>query len=143
MRVLVAQQGRVDRRHFRRVINRIGLLQLDSVNVLQRSHYLPMWSRLGPYSIEALDEYTARSGEMFEYWGHEASLLPVEAHRLFRWRMEAIQPWGRVRDMIEEHPEYVSDVLTEIAERGPLTVSRRRQSRTATGPSAPPARGFW
>ncbi len=59
-------KGRVDRRHFRRVIDRIGLLQLDSVNVLQRSHYLPMWSRLGPYPIEALDQFTARSGESIE-----------------------------------------------------------------------------
>lgn len=127
-------QGRVDRRHFRRVIDRIGLLQLDSVNVLQRSHYLPMWSRLGPYSIEALDEFTARSGEMFEYWGHVASLLPVEIHRLLRWRMEELEPWRRVKDMIGGHPDYVPSVLAEITENGPLTVSDLSDPGARTGP---------
>ncbi|MCP3998197.1 MAG: winged helix-turn-helix domain-containing protein [bacterium] len=141
-RIALAAQGftdprpksRVDRRHFRRVINRIGLLQLDSVNVLQRSHYLPMWSRLGNYSIEALDEFTARSGEMFEYWGHEASLLPVELHRLFRWRMEELEPWRRVKDMIGGHPDYVPSVLAEIAANGPLAVSDLSDPGARTGP---------
>ena len=100
------------------MINTIGLLQLDSVNVLRRSHYLPMWSRLGSYPIEALDEYTAHSGEMFEYWGHEASLLPVQLYRLLRWRMESAEPGRRTGAMIAEHPEYVSSVLAEIAEHG-------------------------
>ncbi len=127
-------KGRVDRRHFRRVIDRIGLLQLDSVNVLQRSHYLPMWSRLGPYPIEALDQFTARSGEMFEYWGHVASLLPVEVHRLLRWRMEELEPWRRVKDMIGGHPDYVPSVLAEIAEHGPLTVSDLSDPGARTGP---------
>ena len=126
--------GRIDRRHFRRVIDRIGLLQLDSVNVLQRSHYLPMWSRLGPYSIEALDQYTARSGEMFEYWGHVASLLPVGLHRLFRWRMEEMEPWRRVQDVIGGHADYVPSILAEIAEHGPLTVSDLSDPGTRTGP---------
>ncbi len=116
-------KGRVDRRHFRRVIGKIGLLQLDSVNVLQRSHYLPMWSRLGPYDIELLDQFTAHSGEMFEYWGHVASLMPSELHRLFRWRMEAMEPWRRVEGVIGGNPGYVDSVLQEIASRGPLTVS--------------------
>jgi uncharacterized protein YcaQ len=126
--------GRVDRRHFRRVIERMGLLQLDSVNVLQRSHYLPMWSRLGPYSTEALDEHTARSGEMFEYWGHVASLLPVERHRLLRWRMDAIEPGPRTRAMIEDHPDYLDAVLAEITEHGPLTVSQLSDPGSRTGP---------
>ena len=69
--------GRVDRRHFRRVIRDVHLLQLDSVNVLSRSHYLPMFARLGPYDQKALDRWTSRSGEMFEYWAHEASLVPT------------------------------------------------------------------
>jgi hypothetical protein len=127
-------QGRVDRRHFRRVIDRIGLLQLDSVNVLQRSHYLPVWSRLGPYRIDALDEYTARSGEMFEYWGHVASLLPVHLHRLLRWRMDAVQAGPRTGAMLEEHPDYLESVLAEITEHGPLTVSDLSDPGTRTGP---------
>ncbi len=127
-------KGRVDRRHFRKVIGNIGLLQLDSVNVLQRSHYLPMWSRLGPYSIEALDEYTARSGEMFEYWGHVASLLPVELYPLLRWRMEEIEAGPRTQRIIRDHPEYIEMVYQEIAAHGPLTVSDLSDPGARTGP---------
>jgi hypothetical protein len=124
--------GKVDRRHFRRVINRIGLLQLDSVNVLQRSHYLPMWSRLGLYSIEGLDQYTSHSREMFEYLGHVASLLPVEVHRLLRWRMDAVTPGPLTRAMLENG--YIESVLAEISEHGPLTVSDLADPGTRTGP---------
>ncbi len=69
--------GRVDARHFRRVLARLHVVQLDSVNVLARAHYLPFFARLGPYSRETLDGWLWRSGEVFEYWGHEASLLPI------------------------------------------------------------------
>lgn len=126
--------GRVDRRHFRRVFDRIGLLQLDSVNVLQRSHYLPMWSRLGPYSTDALDQFTASSGEIFEYWGHEASLLPVARYPLFRWRMEELEPWRRVQGVIGGSPGYVEAVQDEIAAHGPLTVSDLADPGDRTGP---------
>jgi hypothetical protein len=126
--------GRIDRRHFRRVIKRIGLLQLDSVNVLQRSHYLPMWSRLGSYSIEALDRFTAHSGEMFEYWGHEASLLPVERYPLLQWRMEEMEPWRRVQGVIGDNPGYLDSVRDEIAVHGPLTVSDLSDAGDRIGP---------
>ena len=72
--------GKIDRRHLRRVVDRLGVIQLDSVNVLVRSHYLPFFSRLGPYPVEALQELAWNSHHLFEYWGHEASLLPVEQH---------------------------------------------------------------
>ncbi len=114
--------GRVDRRHFRRVFDDIGLLQLDSVNVLERSHYLPMFARLGDYAKADLDAFTVTSGEIFEYWGHEASLLPVSLYPYFRHRMESHRPWRRVQTLIDEHPGYVDIVYEEIAERGPLTV---------------------
>jgi uncharacterized protein YcaQ len=126
--------GRIDRRHFRKVIAQVGVLQLDSVNVLQRSHYLPMWSRLGSYSIEALDDYTAHSGEMFEYWGHVASLLPVELYPLLRWRMDAIEAGPRTLQIIREHPEYIDMVYDEIAVHGPLTVSDLSDPGARTGP---------
>ena len=72
----------------RRVVGRTGLFQIDSVNVLTRAHYLPMFSRIGAYPVDAARTSgvpTPRT--LFEYWGHEASLLPVELHPLFRWRM--------------------------------------------------------
>ncbi len=114
--------GRVDRRHFRRVFNDIGLLQLDSVNVLERSHFLPVFARLGDYAKADLNSYTVDSGEVFEYWGHEASLLPVELYPYLRHRMAAHRPWRRVQALLDEHPGYVETVYEELVERGPLTV---------------------
>lgn len=93
-----------------------------------------MWSRLGPYSTDALDKFTAHSGEMYEYWGHEASLLPVERYPLFRWRMEQMEPWRRVQGVIGGHPGYVEAVRDEIAARGPLTVSDLSDPGDRTGP---------
>ncbi len=85
--------GRVDVRHFRRVVDHVGLIQLDSVNVFSRTHYMPFFSRIGPYDTDALDAWLWGSGEMFEYWGHEASLIPCRHHRLFRWRMSQALKW--------------------------------------------------
>ena len=112
----------------------VGVLQLDSVNVLSRSHYLPMFSRLGPYDRDALDRYTAGSGEIYEYWGHAASLLPADRYRLFRWRMDAFEPWGRTRSLEAEHPGYIETVYDEIALRGPITVAQLSDPGARTGP---------
>ena len=80
-----APSGRVDVRHFRRVLGRLVLLQLDSVQAVCRSHFLPVYSRLGPYDRAALDDWLWRSGEMFEAWAHEASVVPVALEPLLRW----------------------------------------------------------
>jgi len=126
--------GRVDVRHFRRVLEQIGLLQLDSVNVLARSHYLPVFSRLGSYDIARFDHWTARSGELFEYWGHMASLLPVADHPLYRWRMAAMKPWHHIREIEARRPGYVEAVYEEVRERGPVTVSDLGDAGERTGP---------
>ena len=80
--------GRVDRRHLRKVFDRIGVIQIDSVNVLVRSQELPLFARLGPHPrnllADALDD-----GELFEYWAHMAAIVPSAHHPLFRWRMDA------------------------------------------------------
>jgi len=112
--------GRVDVRHFRRVVDRIGLVQLDSVNVFSRTHYMPFFSRLGGYDRAALDAWLWGSGEMFEYWGHEASLIPVQDHNLWRWRMNGTFNWTRLETMRREHPEYLDQVLVQVRDRGPL-----------------------
>ena len=115
--------GRVDVRHFRRVVDRIGLVQLDSVNVFSRTHYMPFFSRLGTYDRAALDNWLWGSGEMFEYWGHEASLIPTRDHYLWRWRMNGNWSWDRMAQIRREHPGYMEAVLEQVRERGPLRTS--------------------
>lgn len=124
-----APSGSVDKRHLARVLGRIGLLQLDSVNVLVRSHYLPVFSRLGPYSADLLDRlsWDRRHRALFEYWGHEASLLPVAMQPLFRWRMDRAARGDRIYKGIArfgaENRAYIGRVLDEVRSRGPLAVS--------------------
>ena len=120
--------GVPDRRALRRVLRRTGLFQIDSVNVLARAHYLPLFSRLGPYPTSLLDQaaYTSSARaprELFEYWGHEASLLPVDAQPLLRWRMAEAHAdaWGGMRRIMTERPGFVADVLAEVDRSGPIT----------------------
>jgi uncharacterized protein YcaQ len=116
--------GLVNLRHLRRVLGRVGLLQVDSVNVLARAHYLPMFSRLGAYPTALLDRAAnVAPRELFEYWGHEASLLPVTLHPLLRWRMEQARDhaWAGVRSVVTERPDLVRWVLDEVRAKGPLT----------------------
>ncbi len=84
-----ARPARVGAADVVRTVRALGLLQIDSVNVLVRSHYLPLYSRLGAYRAPLLDEaaYAGTRRRLFEYWGHEASLLPVESQPNLRWRM--------------------------------------------------------
>ncbi len=133
-RITLAAQGFADpaptgvptMRHLRRVLGRIGLLQMDSVNVLQRAHYLPLYSRLGPYPTGLLDQAAyRRPRQLFEYWGHEASLIPVDLHPALRWRMARARSdsWGGMRRIAAEQPELVAWVRDEVRANGPLTVA--------------------
>ncbi len=115
--------GRVDARHFRKVIDRLLVVQLDSVNVFSRAHYMPFFSRLGLYDRAALDRWIWSSGEMFEYWGHMASVLPVQDHRLLRWRMERGWTWNRAEQLVANRPGFLDGVLEQVRERGPLQTS--------------------
>jgi hypothetical protein len=115
--------GRVDVRHFRRVVGRIGVVQLDSVNVFSRTHYMPFFSRLGSYDRNALDGWLWGSGELFEYWGHMASLLPTVDHRLFRWRMERGWVWSSAEQLLADQPGYLDSVLDQVRRNGPLQTS--------------------
>ena len=113
--------GRVDRRHVRRVLDRVGLIQIDSVNVLVRSQELPLFARLGSHPRDSLPRMTA-DGELFEYWCHEASLLPIAMWPLLRWRAERLEEaWGSIRSIGRDDPGYVRAVLEELRDRGPLT----------------------
>src|SRR3954451_3321422 len=108
-----AAPRRADGRALGRVLARTGLLQIDSVNVLQRAHYLPAYSRIGPYDTAALDRmshYAPR--RLYEYWGHEASLLPVDTWPLMQWRMQRADQdaWGGMFRVASEQPELVEEM---------------------------------
>jgi uncharacterized protein YcaQ len=104
--------------------------------VLVRAHYLPAFSRLGPYERETLDRMAYRTPrELFEYWGHEASLLPVEIQPLLRWRMQEAHAaaWGSVRRIARDRPGFVERVLQEVRACGPLGASELEGERPRRG----------
>ena len=128
--------GRVDVRHVRRALDRVGVLQIDSVNVLVRSYELPLFARLGPHSRALLTDLVEHRRELFEYWAHEASFAPVELHPLLRWRMEAAagHAWGRMQRMQRDLPDYVAKVYAEVAERGPISSAELVDGGQKSGP---------
>jgi uncharacterized protein YcaQ len=123
-----------------RVIEALGLLQIDSVNVLARAHYLPLFSRLGSYPTSLLERAAwGRRSErrLFEYWGHEASLLPVASQPLLRWRMaRAARGEGIYRSIAlfaRERADFIAAVGREVEERGPLTASELAEGGRGKG----------
>ncbi len=124
--------GRVDRRHVRRLLGDVGLIQIDSVNVLVRSQELPLFARLGPHDRSVLGAMTD-DAELFEYWAHEASHLPVSLHPLLRWRMHGAEEhaWRGVVRLQQERPGLVEEVMEAVAERGPVAAG---DLRTRTRP---------
>ena len=126
--------GRVDRRHVRKVFDRIGIIQIDSVNVLVRSQELPLFARLGPHPRDVIPKMVAE-GELFEYWAHEASLLPIETHPLFRWKMQSTEGmWGGLARLAREQPALVEALHAEVGERGPLAASDIEGRAGKSGP---------
>jgi uncharacterized protein len=109
-----------------KVVDRLALLQIDSVNVLARAHYLPLFSRLGPYDRTLLDAltYSGHQRRFFEYWAHEASFLPMKYFPLLRWRMEDAQRgvniYKGLRDFAKDNASYIASVRDQIRSRGPL-----------------------
>ena len=146
-RIALGAQGFADarpekptRRHFCKTATRLGVIQLDSVNVLVRTHYLPAFSRIGGYPQELLErEAWGAKRSLFEYWGHEASLLPLALQPLLRWRMAraaAGELWTGLARFGKEKRVYIEQVLAEIEKRGPMT-----GGDFATGPRGPS--GWW
>ncbi|HSJ26882.1 MAG TPA: crosslink repair DNA glycosylase YcaQ family protein [Acidimicrobiia bacterium] len=141
-RLALAAQGFADRRpsgtpdvrHFRRVVRRVGVVQLDSVNVLARAHYLPFFSRLGAYDQAALDRWLWRSGELFEYWIHEASLTSIDRWAHLAYRMRRPHAWRSIERIGRERPGFVQQVLDEVRVAGPLRVGDLSEGGSRTGP---------
>lgn len=128
--------GQIDVRHYRKVVDQIGVVQLDSVNVFARTHYLPFFSRLGKYDRTHLDDWIWGSGEMFEYWAHMASVVPSETHRLFRWRMDESGTWAEFQRIIEKRPDYIDMVLEQVRTMGPIQTSDLEDAGTKRGDGA-------
>ena len=101
--------------------DRLHAFQIDPINVLVRAQYMPAYVRLGPYAVRALDELAYERHELFEYYGHQASLLPTTTYPLFRWRMDAHA--GSKSGRRPADPGFVAAVLDEVAARGPLASS--------------------
>jgi hypothetical protein len=146
-RVALAAQGfgasrpaAVNGGHLRRTLERLSLHQIDSVNVLVRAHYMPAFSRLGAYDRALLDEAAwgrPSSRRLFEYWAHEASLLPFELHPLLRWRMARADRgefgWGSMRAFARERRGEAEAVLARISDDGPMAASDFEHGRSRSG----------
>ncbi len=126
-------RGRIDRRHLRRVFDRVGLIQIDSVNVLARSQELVLFARLGPHPRTLIEDASADE-ELFEYWVHEASHVPTEHHDLYRWRMHSPHRWGAFRKLMDDRAEYVEQVYDHVAENGPIVAGDLKQRVGKKGP---------
>ncbi|HVQ10124.1 MAG TPA: crosslink repair DNA glycosylase YcaQ family protein [Allosphingosinicella sp.] len=136
----VARPARVGWGQLRRTIERLGLHQIDSVNVLARAHYLPAFSRLGPYDTGLIDRAAwGRRSErgLFEYWAHEASLLPLALHPLLRWRMARAARgeagWARLRSYAGERRADAERVLARIRDEGPMAASDFEHGKSRSG----------
>ncbi|KFE57026.1 winged helix-turn-helix domain-containing protein [Pseudomonas syringae] len=127
--------------HVTQLIERLGVVQIDSVNALVRSHYLPLFSRLGDYSQTLLDQAAwsqGRQRKLFEYWGHEASLLPVSLYPLMRWRMRrAAQGEGIYQQLAKfgrEQQPTIARVLQAVREQGALGAGSLSTREERAGP---------
>ncbi|MFK4072389.1 winged helix-turn-helix domain-containing protein [Ectopseudomonas khazarica] len=134
-------RGAIAHRQLQAQIERLGVLQIDSVNAVVRSHYLPAFSRLGHYQAEHLDELAwgrTRRRRLFEYWGHEASLLPLELYPLLRWRMRRAADgqgiYGQLAKFGVERRDVIDSVLQAVRERGALGAGSLSTRSEKAGP---------
>jgi uncharacterized protein YcaQ len=146
-RIALAAQGfakprppRATVRHLRQTIRRLGLLQIDCVNVVCAAHYMVPFSRLGPYDRAAFEHLVYRTGQFAEHWAHEISIVPVETWPLLRYRRETdrLRPWGFSK-VLEQHPDYARWVLDEVRRRGPIAAD----DLPAPAGAAARVRGAW
>lgn len=132
--------GNASRSRVQAVVERLGALQLDAVNVVARTQYLVLFARLGPFDTDHLHRLAGPRGPLFEYWGHMASVQPVALHPLLRWRMDRGGSYGerpahaaRVATWAQEHRDYIDSVLREVAEGGPMSAGMLSEPRRRDG----------
>jgi uncharacterized protein YcaQ len=133
-------KGPVNRRHVRAAIAAPGMVQLDAINVVERTQFLVLFSRLGSYATSRLHDLTGPGGELFEYWGRMAALIPVHRQPLFRWRMAHGGAYGDSpkraawrRAWGETNAGYIAEVRNEVRDRGPLSASQLTDPRRQNG----------
>jgi uncharacterized protein YcaQ len=140
--------GPATRRHLGRVLGRVRLLQLDSVNVAVRAHYMPVFSRLGPYDRALVDDaawaHTGRRPRLLvEAWAHEASLLPVEEWPLLRSGAGRDRWWVRYQPLVDRHPGLVDDLLAVVKEQGPIGAGALEEALGAPTRPRPAGASWW
>ncbi len=141
--------GPVTRRHLQRVLGRVRLLQLDSVNVAVRAHYMPVFSRIGAYPTDLLDDAVwapsaRRPRLLVEAWAHEASLVPVEDWPLLGHRVLPQRWWRHYAPLLERHPTLASDIRAVVAERGPIGAGAiEKELEHPSAGSRPPGAAWW
>lgn len=147
-RIALAAQGFADKRpaaagkrHLVKTIERLGVIQIDSVNVVSRTHYLPFFSRLGAYPRPLLDEIAwGKRPALVEYWAHEASLLPAATRPLLQWRMDdaraGVGVWKGIAKFLRTHEDFIGKALKEIELRGPMPASELSLGQKGAG-------GWW
>jgi uncharacterized protein YcaQ len=128
-RIALAAQGfdrkrpkKPTRQHLRRMFDDVGVVQIDTVNVLVRAHEMTVFSRLGPYPRGWLDQAVA-DGELFEYWAHGTSYIPTEHQHLHRWRQAHYSDHPSPHSIVVRKPEVVAGILSQVKRRGPLHLS--------------------
>jgi uncharacterized protein YcaQ len=128
-----------DARAIRTVVERLGVVQIDSVNVVVRSHYLPLFSRLGAYDTAAYDTlaYGGKRRAFAEYWAHEASLVPLATLPLLRWRMErarrGLGTWGSLAELAKRDPAFIEGIYERVRAHGPLRAAELGAEAKGTG----------
>ena len=124
--------ARATRAHVRATAAKLNAIQIDSVNVLARAHYLPTFSRYGPYPTSALDDLAHGARELFEDRGHAACFLPMDLYPLMRWRMQnQVEAWAKLS---RKQRDFNEAVYREIAGRGPLAAGELSIAGKSTGP---------
>ncbi len=138
------REGAVTMRGVQRVVDQVGLLQIDSVNVLARAHLMPLYSRLGPYDLELLDRATrSRPRRLVETWAHEASFVPPETYRVLEFRREAraVKWFADDDDLLRKHSAEVTEIREIVRTEGPVTASQVQERFESRHPRT--GKGWW